>query len=196
HEVFFKKRAHLSAESRALLALAILESHGSATMVEELINPQTPMEAQGEICFGSAERELAVRLLAWSQFRPADPAVDTLVEELLRGQHNGRWANTQSNAWAMLGLTKYATQVETGDKHASGTIDYDGSHEPFQLDERTRAFVKQEPIAKASSGAPVPLSLANPQARLLFTQVKLEARTVVTLQPRQDRGFLMQRSYQ
>jgi alpha-2-macroglobulin len=31
---------------------------------------------------------------------------------------------------------------------------------------------------------------------LLFTQVKLEARPVVGLQPRQDRGFLLQRSYQ
>jgi alpha-2-macroglobulin len=197
HEVFFNKRAHLSAESRALLALAILESHGPAPMVEELINPQTPMEAQGEVCFGNAERELAVRLLAWSQFRPADHEVDILAEELLRAQHNGRWENTQSNAWAMLGLTKYATQVETGEKNASGSIDYNGNHHPFQLDQQTRAVSEQQPIARPLPGAsPVPLSLANPQARLLFTQVKLEARPVVGLQPRQDRGFLLQRSYQ
>ncbi|MEO7724771.1 MAG: alpha-2-macroglobulin family protein, partial [Chthoniobacterales bacterium] len=197
HEVFFNKRAHLSAESRALLALAILETHGPAPMVEELINPQGPMETQSETSFGSPERELAVRLLAWSQFRPADHEVHTLVEELLRGQHNGRWNNTQSNAWALLGLTKYATQVETGEKKASGAIDYNGKHQPFQLDEQTRSFATQAPIAPASPGAsPVPLSLANPQGSLLFTQVKLEARPVVALQPRQDRGFLLQRTYQ
>ncbi|MGH8091909.1 MAG: MG2 domain-containing protein [Chthoniobacterales bacterium] len=197
HEIFFNKRARLSAESRALLALAILESHGPAAMVEELINPQSPMEPQGEVYFGSAERELAVRLLAWSQFRPADPEVDTLVAELLRGQHNGRWENTQSNAWALLGLTKYATQVETGERNASGSVDYNGDRHPFQLDERKRAFAEEQPIARAAPGAsPVPLTLTNPQARLLFTQVKMEARPPVGLQPRQDRGFLLQRRYQ
>ncbi len=197
HEVFFQKRARLSGESRALLALAILESKGPAAMVEKLLNSQSPVAAQGDVWFGSAERELAVRLLAWSQFRPADREVDTLVEELLRARHNGRWENTQSNAWAMLGLTKYAAQVETGEKNASGSIDYHGSHEPFQLDERTRALVKQFPIVKAPPGAaPVPLALANPQERTLFTQVKMEARPPVGLQPRQDRGFLLQRSYE
>ncbi len=190
HEVFFHKRARLSAESRALLALAIMESGGPATMIEELINPPGPMEAQGEICFGNAERELAVRLLAWSQFRPADPAVDTLVEELLRARHNGRWENTQSNAWAMLGLTKYATQVETGDKNVAGAIEYQGTRHPFQLDGKTRAFTEQQPITNA------PLTLLNPQAGQLFTQVKMEARPPVGLQPRQDRGFGLQRSYQ
>jgi len=190
HEVFFNKRDHLSAESRALLALAILESGGPATMVEELINPHGPMEAQGDVCFGGAERELAVRLLAWSQFRPNDHEVDVLVEELLRAQHAGRWENTQGNAWAMLGLTKYATQVETGEKGASGFVDYNGNRHPFQLDERTRAFAEEQPIAKG------PLTLGNPQARQLFTQVKLEARPPVGLQPRQDRGFMLQRSYQ
>jgi uncharacterized protein YfaS (alpha-2-macroglobulin family) len=197
HELFFKKRGHLSAESRALLALAILESHGPDTMVEELINPQESMEAQGDVYFGGPERELAVRLLAWSQFRPQDHEVDVLVEELLRSQRAGRWENTQSNAWAILGLTKYAGRVETGEKNASGYLEYDVGRHPFQLNEQTRAFTEERPIVNASPNAtPVPLLLANPQARTLFTQVKLEARPPVGLQPRQDRGFLVQRSYQ
>ncbi|MEP7249044.1 MAG: MG2 domain-containing protein [Spartobacteria bacterium] len=197
HEIFFNKRAHLSAESRALLALAIMESGGPATMIEELINPPGPMEAQGEVCFGSPDREIALRLLAWSQFRPADHEVDTLVEELLRSRKSGRWENTQSNAWAILGLTKYASAVETGEKNAGGALDYNGSHHTFQLDEKTRAYAEQQPIAQVMSGAtPPPLTLLNPQKRTLFTQVKMEARPPVGLQPRQDRGFLLQRSYQ
>jgi len=96
----------------------------------------------------------------------------------------------------MLGLTRYAAQLETGEKNASGYIDYNGNHHPFQLDEQTRAFMEEQPIMNASPGAtPVPLLLGNPQARTLFTQVKLEARPPVGLQPRQDRGFLLQRSY-
>src|SRR5450432_109048 len=193
HELFFNKRAQLSAESRAVLALAILESHGPASMVEELLNPQTPMEPQGDIWFGSSERELAVRLLAWSQFRPIDHAVDTLVEELLHARHDGRWNNTQSNAWAMLALTKYATVVETGEKRAAGSVQYNSSLDSFHLDEKNRAFEVQHPIIAAPQ--PFPLILSNPDARELFTQVRLEARPRVALQPRQDRGFLIQRAY-
>jgi uncharacterized protein YfaS (alpha-2-macroglobulin family) len=197
HEVLFNKRARLSAESRALLALAILESNGPATMIEELINPHGPMLAQGDVCFGSDERELAVRLLAWSQLRPHDQEVDTLVEELLRSQNQGRWANTQSNAWALLALTKYATTVETGEKRIAGSIEYNGNRHPFQLDEQTRAFAEDQAIVNSAPGAsPIPLSLDNPQEGLLFTQVKMEARPPVGKQPRQDRGFSLQRSYQ
>ena len=197
HEVFFNKRARLSGESRALLALAILESSGPAPMVEELINPHEQMLHQGEIWFGSEERELAVRLLAWSQFRPNDHEVDTLVEELLRSQNQGRWANTQSNAWALLALTKYASTVETGEKKIAGSLEYNGNRHPFQLDERTRAFAEDQAIVNSAPGAtPVPLSLANPRGGLLFTQVRMEARPPVGKQPRQDRGFSLQRNYQ
>src|SRR5262249_39943925 len=42
----------------------------------------------------------------------------------------------------------------------------------------------------------VPLSLANPKGGLLFTQVRMEARPPVGKQPRQDRGFSLQRNYQ
>jgi hypothetical protein len=190
HEVFFNKRDHLSAESRALLALAILESGGPATMVEELINPHGPMEAQGDVCFGGAERELAVRLLAWSQFRPNDHEVDVLVEELLRAQHAGRWENTQGNAWAMLGLTKYATQSRPAKKAQVVSSITTAIAIPSNSTNGPAPSPRNNPIAKG------PLSLGNPQARQLFTQVKLEARPPVGLQPRQDRGFMLQRSYQ
>jgi uncharacterized protein YfaS (alpha-2-macroglobulin family) len=197
HELFYNKRTRLSGESRALLALAILESNGPASMVEGLINSHEQMLFQGEVWFGSDERELAVRLLAWSQFRPNDHEVDTLVEELLRSQNQGRWANTQSNAWALLALTKYASTVETGEKNIAGSLEYNGNRHPFQLDEHTRAFAEDQAIVNSTPGAtPVPLSLANPRGGLLFTQVRMEARPPVGKQPRQDRGFSLQRNYQ
>ena len=136
-------------------------------------------------------------LLAWSQFRPNDHEVDTLVEELLRSQNQGRWANTQSNAWALLALTKYASTVETGEKNIAGSLEYNGNRHPFQLDERTRAFAEDQAIVNSAPGAtPVPLSLANPRGGLLFTQVRMEARPPVGKQPRRDRGFSLQRNYQ
>ncbi len=197
HEFFYNKRAQLSAESRAVLALAILESHGPAAMVEELLHPPTPAEPPGDVNFGSSEREQAVRLLAWSQYRPNDHAVDGLAEELLHARRHGRWPDTQSNAWAILGLTKYASAVETGDKKISGSLTYERTSSDFQLNENTHVFEEAHQIAAVAPGAtPPPLTLSNPDAGLLFTQLTMEARPRVALQPRQDRGFLLQRHYQ
>ena len=197
HEIIFKKRDALSAESRALLALAILESHGPAEMVEELIDSKMPAQPQGGIWFGSGERELAVRLMAWSQHRPKDRAVDTLSEELLHARKQGHWWTTQGNAWALLALTKYAAQVETGVKKIAGSVRYGGAQDEFRLDEKTRAFETGRALVPtdAAKPEPQPFQLANPSRGLLFTVVKIEGRPRVGRQPRQDRGYLIQRSY-
>ena len=39
HDLLFQKRAKLSAEDRALVALAILESKGPKSMIDELLKP-------------------------------------------------------------------------------------------------------------------------------------------------------------
>jgi uncharacterized protein YfaS (alpha-2-macroglobulin family) len=165
-------------------------------MIEELLDATKATEPHGEVWFGSGERELAVRLLAWSQFKPKSREVDTLVEELMRTRRNGRWNNTQGNAWAVLAVTKYAGAVERGEKNIAGELRYASSTEKFQLTPKTHVFETGHAIAPAAPDtSPGPLVLANPQKGTLFTQVKMEARPKTAKQPRQDRGYLIQRSY-
>lgn len=194
HEVLYGKRDRLSAESRAVLALAIFESAGSPQMIHELLQPAAKPAPPREAPFGCDARDIAVRLLAFCRCRPQEPAVDTLLEELLHSAHGGHWGTTQGNAWAMLALSEYAQRTEKHMPAASGTLAWGGESHPFQLDGTVMSFEKT--FAITPKIARTPLRLLNPAGARLFTQLRVEARVAVAKQPRQDRGFLVQRSYE
>ncbi len=193
HELIYQKRHSLSCESRAMLALAIAEANGPQSMIKDLLAPQKQLPAQGDLWFGCPARELAVRLLAWCRTQPEDRQVDTLVEELMKLQREAHWTTTQGNAWAVFAFSEYATRVEQNRPEAAGTLAWGDKNAAFQLSGKVQNY--ETVWATAAAIAQVPLSLANPMNRRLFTQINLEARPRVSQQPRQDRGFSVKRRY-
>lgn len=194
HEQYFALRERMSAETRAVLALAILAAGGDADLVDELLRPKTGLPAQEGLWFGCAARELAARLLAWCRYQPASPEVDKLVEELLATQKDGHWTTTQGDAWAMLAFADYARLVEGRLEPASGAVTWGAERRAFDLPAVPQTFETQ--FAGLTNLAEVPVVLENPQARRLFTQTSLEGRARVAEQPRQDRGFSLERRYE
>ena len=192
HEKLYSLRGKLSAEDRLLLALAIAENHGAAEMIADLCNPDSPRRQGNENRFGCPAREDAIRLLAWIQYRPEDSTVDRLVSDLIREQKQAHWGTTQGDAWALLALTDYARRVEAKLQPADGQLQYAGQTIPFHLDERTNIFTQSFSITNMA-GANLLLQPAS--TNRLFTTVSIEARPPETPQPRQDRGFSLQRHY-
>ena len=193
HELLFKKRSELSRENRALLALAILESNGSKEMVGELLKMSAPSEKPVDDYFHCDSREVAMQLLAWSQYRAADVNVDALVTELLDSRTRGHWFTTQGNAWSLLGLAGYVRNVERASQQASGGIAWGGEKQAFEL--AGRAAVHESGFRIDAKHAGRELTLSNPARTKLFTQVTVEARPRTIAQPRQDRGYSIQRTY-
>jgi alpha-2-macroglobulin len=192
HEVLFKKREKLSLENRALLALAILESSGPPALVEELLSRPRSAPPSDDY-FGGDARALAVQLLAWSRFRPTDRNVDILAAELMRLRWRAHWGTTQGNAWAIHALTDYARRVEGALNPAQGTLTWAGRTNGYQLLAQPSRVESILPLSDSNRAAP--LVLANPDRRRLYTQVKVEARSQVAQQPRQDRGYTVGRRY-
>src|SRR3954470_1066461 len=62
HDLLFQKRAKLTAEDRALVAVAILESKGPKSMVDELLRVPGGNDAYLDQFFGSIARENALHL--------------------------------------------------------------------------------------------------------------------------------------
>ena len=133
HDLLFQKRAKLSAEDRALVALAVIESKGPKAMVAELLKPPAASDAYVDQFFGSVVRENALHLFAWTLHEPRSPRVDELAVELFRRRSNGHWSTTQANAWSLLSLASYLRQVETGDKNATGQILWSKATAPFSV---------------------------------------------------------------
>lgn len=193
HEVLFQKRHLLSAENRALLALAVLECKGDAKMADELLSGRVSRPAEEELWFGCGAREIAIRLLAWSRHRPKDRVVDVLVEELMQARRQAHWQTTQGNAWALLGLTEYARRVEGERQSVKGTLVWGRIEKAFAVGGKQP--VAQNVFAIARDTVSQPLQLLNPQQGRIFTQVQLEARPQLWQQPRQDRGLGIRREY-
>ncbi len=162
-------------------------------MIADLLNSNPPAGPSDDSRFGCPTREDAIRLLAWIQYRPADARVDRLVSDLMREQKQAHWETTQGNAWALLALTEYARRVETRLAPTDGQLQYAGQTFPFHLDERTNMCTAGFSIATNSAGAPLLLTMAG--TNRLYTTVSIEARPPETPQPRQDRGFNLQRRY-
>ncbi len=193
HEKLFSMRAKLSSENRALLALAIAEAHGPRQMMVELLKVDTrPNWDRQDDSFDCPAREQAVRLLAWIFYRPDDPMVDRLVEDLMHEQKNANWGTTQGNAWALLALTEYAARVELKREPTDGQLTFAGQTLPFHLDERTNVFTHTFAFTNRADAT---LRLVKASTNRLYSTIFIEARPQETPQPRQDRGFSLQRRY-
>ena len=192
HEELFRRRAELSHESRALLALAIIEVHGPAAMIDELLDPRKPAPETFS-WFSGAARETAAELMAWSQYKPTAPEVSRLANELLRFRKNGRWQTTQENAWALMALARYFKNAEGGGNPASGSLVFDQQKIAFDVTQEHPS--KTQEFQFDATKQLNTLRVENPQKAVLFADADFKAHPPLGDQPRQDRGFAVSRSY-
>ena len=192
YEKLAARRGELTHEGRALLALAIIESKGASAFAEGLLNPDLPAP-EAASWFGSATRERAVGLMAWTRLKPKHREVGRLTKELLASRAGGHWRTTQENAWALLALSRYFALVEREVKPVAGTIAHNGRGVPFQL---TKKKLSETSGFSFDAAQPLgALAVANPAGAPLYGEARFIVRPRVAEQPRQDRGYAVSRSY-
>lgn len=190
HELLFKKRDKLSQESRALLALAVLESKGSAKMADTLLKMQDKPVAE-DFWFGCIARAQGIRLLAWSRLAPNSDGTKAIADALFDERINGHWMTTQGNVWAVLGLAEYIRRTESDRKEVKGALVAGEEETAFKLAAKGDYFEKEFPFGSAPS-----LKLSNPAKGRVFTNVTIEARPKTLVTERKDRGYAITRRYQ
>ncbi len=190
HEVLFKKRDKLTQESRALLALAVIESNGPRQMAETLLTMEDKA-VEEDYWYGSIARAQGVCLLAWSRLSAKAAAANDIANALFEQRKNGHWHTTQGNAWALLGLGEYMRSTEGRRRETKPEILAGGAGVDFALAERGTFFEKTFPLDATPA-----LKLKNPDRSRLYTQVTLEARPKTLVTQRQDRGYSVARCYQ
>ena len=192
HDLLFQKRAKLSAEDRMLVALAIIESNGPKSMVDELLKAPAGTDGYVEQFFGSVVRENAMHLMVWTQHQPASPRVDELAVELFRRRSNGHWSTTQANAWAVLALSSYLRKIETGDRNASGELRWNKATAPFSVSPANPQVSATFPIVPSAGAEPIRITKTGGQ---VFSEITAEALPRLIEQPRQSRGYTIPRRY-
>jgi uncharacterized protein YfaS (alpha-2-macroglobulin family) len=192
HDLLFQKRAKLSAEYRALVALAVLQSKGPKSMVDELLKPAQASESYLDQFFGSVTRENALYLMAWMQHQPASPHIDELATELFSRRSNGHWSTTQANAWSVLALSSYLRKIETGDRNASGEVRWNKNAASFSVSDSKPIVTASFPIDGKGGTDPVTVTKSGGK---IYTETTAEARPKLIEQPAQNRGYTITRRY-
>ncbi len=192
HILLAQKRAKLSAEDRALVALAVLKSNGPKPLVEQLLAGPSVDAAYIEQWFGSVTRENAIQLLAWTEHQPSARRVDELAADLFARQRNGHWSTTQNNAWSFLALSEYLRKVETGPREAAGAVAWWETTKPFTLSEAAPLATATFPISAQAARSPVTLKKTGGK---VYSEVTVAARPRALEQPRQDQGYSLSRRY-
>ncbi len=193
HEALFKKRDVLTQESRALLALAVMESKGSAKVADALLKMQDKA-VEEDFWFGSVARAQGVRLLAWSKLAPKSAAAEAIATALFDLRTDGHWMTTQGNAWATLGLAEFIRRTETDRKEVKGALvasGAGGAPADFRLPAKGAFFEKEFSFDSANA-----IQLSNPGKGRIFTHVKVESRPRTLVAERKDRGYSITRRYQ
>ncbi|MEP6670166.1 MAG: alpha-2-macroglobulin family protein [Chthoniobacter sp.] len=193
NEVMFKKREQLSTENRALLALAILESNGPKEMVAALLDPQQEIRNSDDDWFWSSSRDTAMRLMAWNKHQPESPVVGKLVTELMGRRSNGHWMTTQGNCWSLLALSDYFRTAEKPDNQMTGTLTWQGKAQAVDVNSEHALMSAEFALNKKSAAQP--MQLANPGGKTVYAEVVVESRPSNIVQPQQDQGYSIRRSY-
>lgn len=217
HTLLFDKRADLTEEDRALLALAILERRSGAsplpattrgtpaaptrqsdegvasTMVDELLAAPKARSADDESWFWSPARSVALQLLCWTRYRTKSPQTDALAEQLFELRRGGHWWTTQGNVWSLLAMGDYLARTERDNRATSAHLSWGGEKSTLKLG--AKAETKAQAFLTSATNAREPLTLSAAKGGKLYSEVRVESYPPLREQPAQDRGYSLSRRY-
>src|SRR5439155_23464743 len=184
------------AELRRRIANSILPEAGSVH-VEELSDPYLLWFWNSNI--RSTSIVLNTLVNSGPALAPAD--ISGMVRWLMAARKNGRWGNTQENAWAMQALVSYYRKYESDVPNFTAVIRLgteDLVRQTFK-GRSTQATIKDVPMAQLATATPAgaarDLTVRREGEGTLFYVARLTyAPDVATLAAR-DEGFHVQRQY-
>ena len=137
HETYFKLQGKLAPESRAILALAILESGNVAQsgLVPQLLDRNPDPKAPGHaVEWYGAAMPVAAKLMAWTKLDGRAKRTDELLSQMLRlRKENAGWGSTYANTWPLLALARVAEFEAPSLAATDGTLTFGETSTPVQL---------------------------------------------------------------
>ena len=173
-------------ELRRRMTNAILPEGGSAH-VEELDDPY--------LCWlwSSNVRSTAIVLDSLVRRGGAEPLIRSVVRWMMNARENGRWGNTQENAWAMQGLVNYYRRFESEIPDFTALVkvgETELARDTFKgrsAEALSRDLRMPELVAKVGAGETKPLTFSKQGTGTLFYVARLQyaADRDLPRQPRQ-----------
>lgn len=195
HEVLFERRSLLSAEARALLALAMTESNAPAQDRIAMLLAHDPEVPVAEISWYKQPYILATKLLAQLKHDPESGQVDELVTRLfsIKGPQHG-WGSTYSNAWPLIALAEYGKREKTLLGENTVELVMGGEKRSITLGED--AVGHQITLPLPSDNSTPSLQVTTSESSPVFANLIVASRPeIMPIEP-ENNGFSIERTYQ
>jgi uncharacterized protein YfaS (alpha-2-macroglobulin family) len=184
-----------SADLRRRISNAILPEAGAAH-VEELNDPYLLW------LWNSNVRSTAITLASLVKANADETQIRPLVRGLLSARKDGRWNNTQENAWALQALVDYYRKYESVVPDFTASVRL-GLEEVTQAEFRGRStrsvsnsLSMPQLVAKASPGTTMPLTFERKGAGTLFYSARLKYASDRLFMDGLDNGIRIERTYE
>jgi uncharacterized protein YfaS (alpha-2-macroglobulin family) len=196
-EVLYKKQALLAPESRAVLALAILESGNpaQASLAAELLGPNRESTApEHAVSWYGPAMPVAAKLMAWTRIDARSPQTDQLLGQLLRlRKPRHGWGSTYANAWPLLALAKIADHEAPALAPVQGTLAFGDQSAPIGLEavfsSRSASFAFEGDVTGR------PLQWASDSSQPVYAHLRVATRPAALSAEARDAGFGIRRTY-
>jgi len=133
----------------------------------------------------SADEEIVKRMVRW----------------MMQVRKNGRWGNTQENAWALASFVDYYRKYESETPDFLATVALGTetlSSTPFKgrsTEAKRQEFTMSQLLAKAPAGSQLPVVFTREGTGTLFYMMRLRYASNVLRLEAMDRGFRVERTY-
>jgi uncharacterized protein YfaS (alpha-2-macroglobulin family) len=181
-------------ELRRRIANSILPEGGTAH-VNELADPYLLW------LWSSNVRSTAIVLGTMVRGGQDEEVVKRMVRWLMQVRKNGRWDDTQENAWAMESLVDFYRKYESETPDFIATLNLGNetiARETFKgrsTEAKTQQFSMQQVLAKGAAGQQLPLVFTRDGVGTLYYMLRLRYAANVMHHEPLDRGFHVERTY-
>jgi uncharacterized protein YfaS (alpha-2-macroglobulin family) len=181
-------------ELRRRITNSILPEGGHA-FVNELKDPYLLW------LWSSNERSTAIVLGTLVRGGQDEELVKRMVRWLMKVRKDGRWGNTQENAWALQALVDYYKKYESETPDFTANVllgEQSLSTAAFRgrsTEAKSQQFSMQQLLAKGRAGQQQPLVFSREGTGTLFYMMRLRYAANVLRLDALDRGFRVERSY-
>lgn len=199
-DVLYRKRADLSPDSRALLALAIMETAGEKRdetvkdRVTRLLDRGAYEDAENDSHWYRRHFSTAMELMAWSQWDALDDRTDVLLDDLL-GVPRGRaaWGSTYLNSWGLFAVTSHARATVSALEETVATIRFGEQSREVVFGKTLTGELLKFDYEESIEG--VPLQVTIDSSAKLYTHVEVAAQPDIVPRDPENHGFAIERTY-
>ena len=202
HELLYGKREQLTRDSRALLALAMMESagedRGDATLKKRVTSllapPRDGEEEEKHSHWYRHHFSTAMQLLAWSEWNAQDKRTEELLDDLL-GVPKGRaaWGSTYLNSWGVLAVTRNAVATASALEGTTAKVSFGKQTREVAFGKELAGELLQFEFRKDSRK--VPLTVELDSSAKLYTHVEVAGFPEIVPRDPENHGLGIDRTY-